>query len=151
MFLILSVFFASVDVHVIMGDLGFILSAILSIVQLKESWQARSHFDTCFDFSDVDHGNRIDVVNLSTKPQTILYWELKFQSKRWFNRKIADIESAQGDFRPFTLAPHQTERWSFVDANYFDSTGESLRGKNVILILRIAGHRNNKILTVYSG
>lgn len=140
------------DVKDLMAVWGGLLSTGLAGIKVFEWWRDRDRLDISFGSStSVEHGNQIQIRNLSSRPIIITHWELflAFDSKG--KRDCEFVDSADYDDGDLTISAHASTQWNFCEARYFSTSGKHLRGRSIYLRLCIAGRKDlTKKLYPYS-
>ena len=117
-----------------------LLSTILAVIKVWETWQKRMRLQTGYNFtSDPDIGNEVIIQNPSDTPVMISYWELL-----WARRSWPKLRSTNGRFPDegrcdITIAPHSSHTLRFVGEDHWDGRPDG--GQKLFLRLHIVGRR----------
>lgn len=132
----------SLDLKDLMAVWGGLLSTGLAGIKIVEWWRDRDRLDISFGSStSVEHGNQIQIRNLSKRPIIVKHWELFFAFDPEGKRDCEFVESADYDDGDLTIAAHASKHWNFCEARYFSTSDKHLRGRSIYLRLFIAGRR----------
>jgi hypothetical protein len=133
----------SLDLKDLMAVWGGLLSTVLAGIKVFEWWRDRDRLDISFgSTSSVEHGNQIQIRNLSIRPIIIKHWELFFAFDSKGIRDYELVESAEYDDSDLTIAAHASKQWNFCEARYFSTSEKQLRGRSIYLRLSIAGRKD---------
>lgn len=133
----------SLDVKDLMAVWGGLLSTCLAGIKVFEWWRDRDRLDISFGSStSVEHGNQIQIRNLSNRPIIIKHWELFFAFDPKGKRDCQVIDYAEHDDGDLTIAAHTSKQWNFCEARYFSTSDKHLRGRSIYLRLCIAGRKD---------
>jgi hypothetical protein len=133
----------SLDVKDLMAVWGGLLSTGLAGIKVFEWWRDRDRLDISFGSStSVEHGNQIQIRNLSNRPIMIKHWELFFAFDPKGKKDCEFVESADYVDGDLTIAAHASKQWNFCENRYFSISDEHLRGRSIYLRLCIAGRKD---------
>jgi len=133
----------SLDVKDLMAVWGGLLSTGLAGIKVFEWWRDRDRVDISFGSStSVEHGNQIQIRNLSNRPIIITHWELFFAFDSKGERDYEPFDSDDYDDGDLTIAAHASKQWNFCEARYFSTSDKHLRGRSIYLRLSIAGRKD---------
>ena len=133
----------SLDVKDLMAVWGGLLSTGLAGIKVFEWWRDRDRLDISFGSStSVEHGNQIQIRNLSNRPIIIKHWELFFAFDPKGKKDCEVVESADYDDGDLTIAAHTSKQWNFCEQRYFSTSDKHLRGRSIYLRLCIAGRKD---------
>ena len=133
----------SLDVKDWMAVLGGLLSTGLAGIKVYGWWRYRDRLDISFGSStSVEHGNQIQIRNLSKRPIIVKHWELFFAFDPKGKRDCEFVESADYDDGDLTIAAHASKQWNFCEARYFSTSDKHRRGRSIFLRLCIAGRKD---------
>lgn len=133
----------SLDVKDLMAVWGGLLSTCLAGIKVFEWWRDRDRLDISFGSStSVEHGNQIQIRNLSNRPIIIKHWELFFAFDPKGKKGFEIVESADYDDGDLTIAAHTSKQWNFCEERYFSTSDKHLRGRSIYLRLCIAGRKD---------
>lgn len=122
---------------------GGLLSTCLAGIKVFEWWRDRDRLDISFGSStSVEHGNQIQIRNLSNRPIIIKHWELFFAFDPKGKRDCQVINYAEHDDGDLTIAAHTSKQWNFCEERYFSTSDKHLRGRSIYLRLCIAGRKD---------
>ncbi len=133
----------SLDLKDLVAVWGGILSTGLAGIKVFEWWRDRDRLDISFgSTSSVEHGNQIQIRNLSNRPIIVKHWELFFSFDSKGKKDYELVESAEYDDNDLTIAAHASIQWNFCEARYFSTSEKQLRGRSIYLRLCIAGRKD---------
>jgi hypothetical protein len=132
----------SLDLKDLMAVWGGLLSTGLAVIKFFEWWRDRDRLDISFGSSSVEHGNQIQIRNLSNRPIIVKHWELFFAFDPKGKRDCELVESADFDDSDLTIAAHTSKQWNFCEGKYFSTSDKHLRGRSIYLRLCIAGRKD---------
>lgn len=133
----------SLDVKDLMAVWGGLLSTGLAAIKVFEWWRDRDRLDISFGSStSVEHGNQIQIRNLSNRPIIITHWELFFARDAKGKNGCEFVDHADYDDGDLTIPAHTSKQWNFCEASYFNTSDKYLRGRSIYLRLCIAGRKN---------
>ena len=133
----------SLDLKDLMAVWGGLLSTGLAVIKFFEWWRDRDRLDISFGSStSVEHGNQIQIRNLSNRPIIVKHWELFFAFDPKGKSDCEFVESADYDDGDLTIAAHSSKQWNFCEARYFSTSDKHRRGRSIFLRLCIAGRKD---------
>lgn len=133
----------SLDVRDLMAVWGGLLSTGLAGIKVYEWWRDRDRLDISFgSSSSVEHGNQIQIRNLSSRPIIIMHWQLFFAFDSKGKRDFEFVDSADYDDGDLTIAAHASKQFNFYEARYFSTSDKQVRGRSIYLRLCIAGRKD---------
>lgn len=129
------------------------LSTLLALVKLWEIWRARRRIEVGCSFNSFDGmGNKIIIRNLSGTPFIITYWQLQFCKRRFLLNgkpyRTMDAEELNSDI---CVPGYSSKSISFTGQDYFEWGHKALGGKQLNLVLHLAGKRIPVKFLVYKG
>jgi hypothetical protein len=133
----------SLDVKDLMAVWGGLLSTGLAGIKVFEWWRDRDRLDISFcSSSSVEHGNQIQIRNLSSRPIIIKHWELFFARDPKGKNDCEFVDHADYDDGDLTIPAHTSKQWNFCEERYFSTSDKHLRGRSIYLRLCIAGRKD---------
>ncbi len=133
----MDVFGIELEISLLLGIWGALLSTILFVLKLYEVWGQRFQIEvSSITRSCVDLGHDISIKNLSSKPVLLEYLEL-YSKKRWHPfSKHSYIWSPEDSWLDARIEPFGKKVYNFNQGDYF-----SLSGKKVYIRLHFAGRK----------
>ncbi|WP_274062040.1 hypothetical protein [Vibrio parahaemolyticus] len=133
----MNVFGQELEVSLLLGIWGAVLSTILFVLKLYEVWGQRFKIEvSSITRSCADQGHDISIKNLSAKPVLLEYLEL-YSKKGWLPfSKESYIWSPEDSWLNARIEPSDKKVYNFNQGNYF-----SLSGKKVYVRLHFAGRK----------
>ncbi len=129
---------------------GATLSTLLATIKLWELWRDRFRINVSCNLAGIpDVGNQILIRNIGVRPFILTYWELFYCAHRWPLRKLESISSPDFEATDTKIDPGTTHILHFIDADHFEWGASALRGRRIVIRLRVAGRRP-RLLVVYS-
>ena len=133
----------SLDVKDLMAVWGGLLSTGLATIKVFEWWRDRDRLDISFGLStSFEHGNQIQIGNLSNRPIMIKHWELFFAFDTKGKKDCEFVESADYVDGDLTIAAHASKQWNFCEDRYFSTSYKHLSGRSIYHRLCIAGRKD---------
>ncbi len=119
-----------------------VVSTLLAGLKIYETWRDRGRIEASLSTtSSEEHGNDLQIRNLSDKPILIAHWEVFASHDARGRRDCYSIESGDFDSSDISIAPHTSVHWNFSEANYFSTEPKFLKDRSIYLKLWIAGRR----------
>ncbi len=101
----------SLDVQQLITILGSLFSIGWMAIKAFDWWRDRDRLDISFGSStSVEHGNQIQIRNLSKRPIIITHWELFFAFDPKGKKDREMVESADYDDGDLTIAAHTSKQ-----------------------------------------
>lgn len=127
-----------IDWLLIIAGWGAILSTLLAIAKLYESWTSRFQVDVTHIFRcDASIGNDIHITNLSGKPIMLEYLELYYLTGRWPRMEKKYFWSPEDSLLNLRIEPTEKKVLTFSEADHF-SWGS---GKKIFIKLYFVGKK----------
>ena len=118
---------------------GAVLSSGLAVIKGWELWRDRFRLDVGATFTCSEEiGNEIRIRNLSSKPAIITHWKIYLPDIDPMEEAETIVEK-EFDGPDYIIAPHDSKSFVFLDADYFSTSPNALRGRSVFMDLHIAG------------
>ncbi|MEN3758352.1 hypothetical protein ACEUBN_17430 [Aeromonas veronii] len=133
----MNIFGKELEISLLLGVWGALLSTILFVLKLYEVWGQRFQIEvSSITRSSVELGHDISIKNLSSKPVLLEYLEL-YSKKGWFPfSKCSYIWSPEDSCLDARIEPFGKKTYNFNQGDYF-----SLSDKKVYMRLYFAGHK----------
>lgn len=133
----MNVFGQNLEISQLLGIWGALLSTILFILKLCETWEQRFKIEvSSITRGCVDLGHDISIKNLSSKPVLLEYLELYYKKGCFPFSKCNYIWSPEDSWLNARIEPSDSKVYNFSQGDYF-----SLSGKNVYMKLHFAGRK----------
>lgn len=127
-----------IDWSLIIAIWGAVLSTLLTIPKLLETWSNRFQIDVTHVFrSDPRMGNEIHIRNLSGKPIMLEYLELYYQEDSWPRTKKRYFWSPEDSLLNLRVEPTDNKVLTFSEAGHF-SWG---KGQKIFVKLYFVGRK----------
>ena len=118
---------------------GATVATTLAIIRIWEVLRDRPRLSTSYSFSSSpDHGNSIEILNTSTVPALITYWELTWARRWWFWTRFDHLEAiTEEGWCSITVGAHDRYTLRFDEDRWF-RTRDGIEGQSVQLYLKLA-------------
>ena len=130
---------------------GASLSTALAVWKGVDAWRNRARLETNYAFTTrEDGGNSVTLMNLSSKPLIVRYWDVAWVPRQGGEGNVAagpDPDELEGG--RFRVAPHDVERLSLDDpssAGTFDWSDKASAGMRLWLRIVVAGRARVKLM-----